>query len=82
MEPTTSNKIVDPVCGIMVEATDESPKSNHAGKEYFFCCPDCKASFNRKPEKHLRERGKFGRWLERIARANEEEFGSKSPKCH
>ena len=81
MGPATSNKIMDPVCGMMVEI-EKSLSSSHAGKEYFFCDPDCKTNFDRQPEKYMEKKGKFGRWLERVARANEEEFGSKPPKCH
>ncbi len=42
-----------PVSGeeFVVEAT--SPKAEHAGKTYYFCCGGCKKKFEESPEKFL-----------------------------
>jgi YHS domain-containing protein len=39
----------DPVCGMQVDEK-KAPKSTFQGKQYAFCGPDCKATFDAKPE--------------------------------
>ena len=40
----------DPVCGIEIDEKS-SLKSVVGGKEIFFCCPHCKANFDKDPSK-------------------------------
>jgi YHS domain-containing protein len=42
----------DPVCGMEVDETTASYKSEHMGETYYFCSPMCKTAFDRKPMKY------------------------------
>jgi xanthine dehydrogenase accessory factor len=44
---------VDPVCGMIVAVSGETPSAEHDGTTYFFCCPGCRGRFTRSPEKYL-----------------------------
>jgi YHS domain-containing protein len=35
--------------------TDSSPKAEHEGKTYYFCCPGCDAKFKADPAKYLKK---------------------------
>lgn len=50
--PTTAAKVVDPVCGMEVEAAN-APKTTYAGKTYYFCSEEDKAKFLKNPEQYL-----------------------------
>jgi YHS domain-containing protein len=41
---------VDPVCKMEVE--EGSVVSEHDGKTFHFCCPSCKAVFEKNPNKY------------------------------
>lgn len=43
----------DPVCGMNVDPEKAAGKSEYKGQTYCFCCPGCKASFDKEPEKYL-----------------------------
>jgi YHS domain-containing protein len=43
----------DPVCGMDVDPKSAAEKSVYKGQTYYFCCPGCKASFDKDPEKYL-----------------------------
>ena len=47
--------VIDPVCGMEVETTTAQWKMDYQGKTYYFCGPGCKRSFEKDPEKFLRE---------------------------
>lgn len=40
---------VDPVCKMDVDEKTAKWKSSYAGKEYFFCAPGCKKTFDKNP---------------------------------
>lgn len=42
----------DPVCGMAVEPQKAAGKSDHHGRTYYFCSPDCKRQFDRAPERY------------------------------
>ena len=42
---------IDPVCGMHVDEKTSNVKSRVGGKEIFFCCPNCKARFDKDPSK-------------------------------
>ncbi len=52
------NKVICPVMGGTFSITEESAKSEYKGKVYYFCCPGCKAPFEKNPEKYLKEEKK------------------------
>jgi YHS domain-containing protein len=43
----------DPVCGMNVDPQSAAGRSEYKGQTYYFCCPGCKASFDKDPEKYL-----------------------------
>ncbi len=42
----------DVVCGMQVDETKSTAKSQYKGKMYYFCGTDCKAAFDREPNKY------------------------------
>jgi xanthine dehydrogenase accessory factor len=44
---------IDPVCGMTVEIATARWQAEHEGQTYYFCCPGCKRSFEKEPEKYL-----------------------------
>jgi YHS domain-containing protein len=42
-----------PVSGEEFTVTASSPKVEHKGKTYFFCCPGCDDRFRKNPEKYI-----------------------------
>ncbi|MCL5731105.1 MAG: YHS domain-containing protein [Candidatus Thermoplasmatota archaeon] len=44
---------VDPICGMKVEETSKY-RSKFQGKDFYFCCMECKETFDRNPLKYSR----------------------------
>jgi xanthine dehydrogenase accessory factor len=44
---------IDPVCGMTVEVATARHSAEYAGQTFYFCCPGCKRSFEKEPEKYL-----------------------------
>lgn len=75
----------DPVCGMYVHG-ETALKEEYEGREYNFCAEGCREKFTKDPERYAstdtgEKKGWFGRFIERLARANDEEFGPKGPRC-
>ena len=82
----TPLKTIDPVCGMDVDPGRTKLVSVHTGHSYWFCAEACRRAFEADPEKYLtprptKKKGWFGKWLDRMAKSNEKEFGSAGPKC-
>jgi len=77
-------KAVDPVCGMDVAPGSTKLVSLFKGQSYWFCAENCRRAFEDNPEKYLKpkKKGWFGRYLDRMARVNKEEFGCTGPSCH
>lgn len=81
---------IDPVCGMRVDPTETDLVATHQEKDYYFCAEACRRAFEKNPEKYLKRspikikgpQGWLGRYLERMARANREQFGGGRPACH
>jgi xanthine dehydrogenase accessory factor len=41
---------VDPVCGMTVQVVATTPRFDHAGSTYFFCCAGCRRRFEKGPD--------------------------------
>lgn len=86
MEDGAKNKaIIDPVCGMKVVPGKTKLVSLYQGRSYWFCAQTCREAFEANPQKHLgpkKRKSWLGRYLERLAKANEQEFGASGPKCH
>lgn len=87
MAAEIKGKAIDPVCGMAVETGQGAGSSRHGGRDYWFCCAGCQRSFERDPERYLKPvtlkaKGWFGRWVDRMGRANARAFGKTGPRCH
>ena len=82
-----SNKVTDPVCGMSIVPGETKLVTLYDGHSYWFCAEVCRDAFDANPKKYL-ERKKtkrkswLGRYLAKMAKANQEEFGCAGPKCH
>jgi len=45
----------DPVCEMQVDERYPPAVSTYKGKQYYFCCEDCKQKFESDPEKYLQD---------------------------
>ena len=43
----------DPVCGMQIEESDATGKSEYKGRTFYFCSAVCKSSFDDEPEKYV-----------------------------
>jgi Cu+-exporting ATPase len=80
-------KTIDPVCGMDVAPGRTKLVSVHKGNSYWFCAEACRRAFEAHPDKYLKQKpakrkGWFGRYLDRMSKSNEKEFGCAGPKCH
>jgi YHS domain-containing protein len=76
-------KVVDPVCGMEITRGDpDTLMSSYKGQSYYFCAQYCVRVFKKNPEKYLRAKTPFGRFLARLVRANVKVFGRAGPPCH
>lgn len=83
----TETKVVDPVCGMEVEPRKTKLVALYKGRRYWFCADGCRKAFKADPDKYLepkprKKKGWFGRYLDKMAKANEKEFGCAGPRCH
>jgi YHS domain-containing protein len=46
---------IDPVCGMEVDTRTAQWKTEYQGQTYYFCAPGCQHSFEKEPEKYLKE---------------------------
>lgn len=44
---------IDPVCKMQVEPAKAAAQSSYQGQTYYFCCANCKRSFDQAPQKYL-----------------------------
>ena len=82
-----TTKTIDPVCHMEVEPGQTKLVSVYKGHSYWFCAEGCRRAFEANPEKYLnpkqpKKKGWFGRYLDRMAKVNEKEFGCSGAKCH
>jgi YHS domain-containing protein len=43
-----------PVSGAYIPDVSKAPKSVYKGKTYYFCCDSCKSTFDKNPEKYIK----------------------------
>lgn len=56
VEPMTTTKAIDPVCGMSVDPeTARGGSLTHAGMVYYFCNPRCREKFAAEPARYLEE---------------------------
>lgn len=81
----STEPIIDPVCGMKVSPGNSAIVGKYQGRSYYFCAKGCRKLFESDPAKYLepkpsKPKGWWGRWLERMAKSNEEVFGGKGSK--
>ena len=52
-DSTSPQTAPDPVCGMTVEVDDDTPRHEHEGTIYYFCCAGCRDAFAAEPGKYL-----------------------------
>lgn len=52
LEEVVMTKIKDPVCGMQVDTDKTQYKTEHGGKQYAFCCQECKNKFEKDPKEY------------------------------
>ncbi len=57
-EAKVGDKTTCPVSGEEFVVTENSPKMEHNGKTYYFCCSGCDAKFKKDPEQFLNKKAK------------------------
>ena len=55
-KPTSSQNVIDPVCGMAVDPARTPHHATHAGKEFHFCSARCREKFIADPEKYIASR--------------------------
>jgi YHS domain-containing protein len=87
MGKTTANNInIDPVCGMKVKPSSTEQTASYQEQSFYFCAEACRKAFELDPRRYLKSmpaqrKGWWGRYLDRLAKANEKTFGKKRPKC-
>ena len=82
--------VIDPVCGMKVDPNKTDFKASYQGDDYYFCAEACRREFVKNPQRYQEPKPVnprepktwWGRYLERVAKANEELFGGSSRCCH
>jgi YHS domain-containing protein len=82
--------IIDPVCGMKVNPNKTDIMTTYQGQDYYFCAEGCRREFEANPKRYREPRSVtckgpktwWGRYLERVAKANEKLFGGRSRCCH
>ena len=71
-----------PVCQMPVDTRQALHTLVEGGRVYFFCSPGCREHFQASGACCGRQKGPWGRWLDRLAQANAQQFGTRGPRCH
>jgi Cu+-exporting ATPase len=58
--PAPATAAVDPVCGMTVDPATARASTEYEGRNYYFCCPSCRARFEAEPPRYLRLQGAAG----------------------
>ena len=93
LAPTTKSMkapVIDPVCGMKVDPNTTDIMTTYQEQEYYFCAEACRREFEANPERYRKTKlGRrkepktwWGRYLERVAKANEKLFGGRPQCCH
>jgi Cu+-exporting ATPase len=70
---------VDPVCGVEIAPGKRRLVTIYQGQRYWFCREGCRQAFETNPRKYLeskrsRREGCLGRYLDRVAKANQDQM--------
>ena len=48
-----TEKVKDPVCGMVIDPATAAAKRFFAGKDYYFCAQGCARAFDADPQKYI-----------------------------
>ena len=48
----TNTKVIDPVCGMEIDATSAAASATYDGETYYFCANACAAEFSAAPRRY------------------------------
>lgn len=82
MENTTPRTVPCPICQMPVDTQNCAHVAQAGDRTYFFCAEGCRRSFLSQSCCAQKPKGWWGRYLDRLARANDQSFGAAGPKCH
>lgn len=51
---TFNKKQKDPVCGMSIDPSESSYKTEYQQKKYSFCCKDCLDTFKKNPNQYVK----------------------------
>lgn len=73
----------DPVCGMDVKEGGASHLLHIEHETLYFCSKPCKETYQNPEKKSTsKKKGFFARFLEKLAKSNEQAYGGTPPKCH
>ncbi len=74
----------DPVCTAHLKEENIKSTATFKGEMYYFCCPSCQEKFLHNPQKYVSATNTkwWKRFLQRLEKASEEEYGNSKPSCH
>ncbi|NIT40002.1 MAG: YHS domain-containing protein [Gammaproteobacteria bacterium] len=73
----------DPVCGMDVEEKNAQHMLHIEHETMYFCSNQCKEAYQNPGKKGAnKKKGFFARFLEKLAKQNEDSFGGTPPSCH
>jgi YHS domain-containing protein len=83
-KPEVITMAKDPICGMDVSESHPAASLEYKGQKFYFCAVSCYEAFEKDPERYLgaEKGGWLGRFLNKLARASQETYGDKPPKCH
>lgn len=75
---------IDPICGMDVSEEGAEHMLHFAHETLYFCSKTCKETYAQQAglAKPAAKKGVIGRLLEKLAKANDQSYGGKPPKCH
>ena len=56
---TAAHEVLDPVCGMTIDAESAAGSWEYKGRRYYFCHPSCEERFKADPEKYLPRYGGY-----------------------
>lgn len=71
-----------PICLMPVNTQGAEFTVAHGGRMHLFCAESCRQKFLAERCCEPTSKGWWGRYMDRLAQANEGEFGPSGPKCH
>lgn len=74
----------DPICGMEIQEKDARHMIHFEHETFYFCSDQCKEKYTRKSgtKTTAKRKGVFARFLEKLAKENEDSFGGTPPSCH